>query len=82
MTDVTITLRADDAALLLSAVDAELEHINDSIKFMDGRDLDPEGREEVIDERKRQNRLEAIREYILSEYNVAAAAAGVPVTSR
>lgn len=49
----TLDLRADDVAILRSAVEAEIEHIGDYV-----RDLDDV--EEIRNQRIRQDRLEAI----------------------
>lgn len=53
-TRTTITLSASDLAVLVSAIDAEIEHIGDYVRETDDRD-------EIVRERKREEVLEAIR---------------------
>lgn len=62
--DTSISLRNDEWHLIASALEAEIEHSNDYCKEMDYSDED--GRQAIINERKRGAALEAMREYILS----------------
>ena len=64
MSATTITLRRDDWHLIASALVAEIEHSNDYCR--DADDSTDEGREDIIAERKRGERLEDLRTEVLS----------------
>lgn len=64
--ETTIGFRTDDWHLIAEALEAEIEHSNDLVR-------DSEDEITIHYERRRQARLEALREHILSATYVPAA---------